>query len=137
MIVGAVLAALTEAYGTHVSSHRSERVHGYFRGLARSIVYESIFIVATLTTALFLVLAATLRWQDDHQNRDGSWVVGYPTIGLNRDVVLLFVLGIVAARRGGFRLRWILLFGLFNACLGRAWPSSTWTSNCGDRLLRL
>jgi hypothetical protein len=89
-------------------------------GLARSIVYESIFVVAALPTVLFLVLAATFHWRDDHQNPNGSWSVGYTTVGLNMNVVLLFILGIVAARQGGFGLRWILLFGVFNACLGLA-----------------
>ena len=120
VVVGAILATLTEAYGTHLSSHRDERIRDYLRGLARSIVYESIFVVACLPTALFLVLAAILHWHDDYQNPNGSWTVGYTTIGLNMNVVLLFMLGIFAARRGGFGLRWVLLFGLLNACLGLA-----------------
>ena len=120
IIVGAILATLTEAYGTHLSTHRDERVRDYLRGLARSIAYESIFIVAALPTVLFLVLAAALHRRDDHQNPNGSWSVGYTTIGLNMNVVLLFILGIIAARQGGFGLRWILLFGVFNACLGLA-----------------
>jgi len=120
VIVGAVLATLTEAYGTHLSTHRDERVRDYLKGLARSIVYESIFIVAALPTVVFLVLAAAFRWRDDHQNPNGSWSAGYTTIGLNMNVVLLFILGVVAARRGGFGLRWVLLFGVFNACLGLA-----------------
>ena len=120
VIVGAILATLTEAYGTHLSSHRDDRVRDYLSGLARSIVYESIFVVAALPTVLFLVLAATFHWRDDYQNPNGSWSVGYTTVGLNMNVVLLFILGIVAARQGGFGLRWVLLFGLFNACLGLA-----------------
>jgi hypothetical protein len=91
VIVGAILATLTEAYGTHLSRHRDDRVRDYFRGLVRSVVYESIFVVAALPTVLFLVLAATFHWRDDHQNSNGSWSVGYTTIGLNMNVVLLFI----------------------------------------------
>jgi hypothetical protein len=67
---------------------------------------------------LFLVLAATFHWHDDHRNRDGSVAVGYTTIGLNLNVVLLFILGIAAARRGGSSLPGTLLFAVMNAALG-------------------
>jgi hypothetical protein len=118
--VGAILGTLTEAYGTHLSTHRDERIREYLRGLAWSIVYESTFVVACLPTLLFLVLAAAFHWRDDHQNANGSWTVGYTTIGLNMNVILLFILGIAAARRGGFGLRWVVVFGVINACLGLA-----------------
>jgi hypothetical protein len=45
-------------------------------------------------------------------------IVGYTTIGLNLNVLLLFILGIVAARRGRFSLRGTLLFAAMNAGLG-------------------
>lgn len=44
--------------------------------------------------------------------------IGYTTILGNVNVVLLFALGVVAARRGGFSLPWTLLIALVNAGLG-------------------
>jgi hypothetical protein len=45
-------------------------------------------------------------------------VVGYETIALNINVVLLFIFAILAARRGGSSIRGTILFGLMNAALG-------------------
>jgi hypothetical protein len=44
--------------------------------------------------------------------------VGYETVALNINVVLLFVFGILAAHRGGSSVRATILFGLINAGLG-------------------
>ena len=42
-----------------------------------------------------------VSWNHDHRNPDGSTVVGYETVALNINVVLLFVFAILAARRSG------------------------------------
>ena len=64
------------------------------------------------------MLAAIFHWNHDHRNPDGGVSVGYETIALNINVVLLFVFGILAAHRGGSSLRPTILFGLINAGLG-------------------
>ena len=45
-------------------------------------------------------------------------VVGYETVVLNVNVVLLFLYAILAARRSGSTVRGTILFGLMNAFLG-------------------
>lgn len=67
---------------------------------------------------LILVLAAVFHWNHDQRHPDGSVTVGYETIGLNINVVLLFVFAILAAHRGGSSVRGTVLFGLINAALG-------------------
>jgi hypothetical protein len=118
VLVGVTLTMVTEAYGSHLPTHDDNRVRGYVAGFARSIARESPLVLASLPTVLLLVLAATFGWQDDRRNPDGTVTVGYTTIGLNLNVVLLFILGIIAARRGRFSRRWTLLFALMNAGLG-------------------
>lgn len=118
ILIGATLTMLTEAYGSHLSSHHGHRVQGYVAGLGRTIFHESTLVLACLPTVLFLVLAATFHWHDDYRNADGSWTIGYTTIGGNINVVLLFILGIVAARQGGFSPWWTPLFAFVNAGLG-------------------
>jgi hypothetical protein len=59
---------------------------------------------------LILVLAAIFRWNHDHRNPDGSVTVGYETIGLNVNVVLLFIFSILAAYGSGSSWRGTILF---------------------------
>jgi hypothetical protein len=59
-----------------------------------------------------------LRWNHDHRNPDGTVTVGYETIGLNVNVVLLFIFSILAAYRSGSSWRGTILFALMNAGLG-------------------
>jgi hypothetical protein len=73
---------------------------------------------ASFPTVVLLVFAAIFHWNRDHRNPDGSVVVGYETIALNINVVLLFIFAILAARRGGSSIRGTILFGLMNAALG-------------------
>jgi hypothetical protein len=75
-------------------------------------------IVGALPTVLILILAGVFHWNHDHRNPDGSVTVGYETIGLNVNVVLLFVFGILAAYRSGSSWRGTILFALMNATLG-------------------
>jgi hypothetical protein len=81
-------------------------------------VEDSPRTIASLPTVLLLVLAAILHWNHDHRNPDGSVTVGYETIVLNINVVLLFIFGILAAHRSGSSMRGPMLFGLINATLG-------------------
>jgi hypothetical protein len=118
VLVGAIVTTAVDAYATHISSHRDDRFRGYLAGLARSLIYESPRFFAALPTIVFLLLAAIFRWHDDHRNPDGSMIVGYTTVGLNLNVLLLFILGIVATRRGRFSLRGTLLFAAMNAGIG-------------------
>jgi hypothetical protein len=118
VLVGAILTTLVDAYASHISTHREGLVKGYAVGLGRNIVLESPRFYAALVTVIFLVLAAILHWQDDHRNPDGSVTPGYTTIGLNLNVVLLFILGFVAARRSGSSWRGTLLFASLNGALG-------------------
>ena len=67
---------------------------------------------------LILILAGVFHWNHDHPNPDGSVTVGYETIGLNVNVVLLFVFGMLAAYRSGSSWRGTILFALMNAALG-------------------
>ena len=50
ILVGTILTALTEAYGTHVSSHNNLRGAGYRSGLARNIAQVWSEVVACLPT---------------------------------------------------------------------------------------
>jgi hypothetical protein len=75
-------------------------------------------IVGALPTVLILILAGVFHWNHHHRNPDGSVTVGYETIGLNVNVVLLFVFGILAAYRSGSSWRGTILFALMNATLG-------------------
>ena len=118
VLIGGIFTTVVAAYAAHISSHGEGGVRTYVSGLARSVIRESPRVLAGLPTVILLVLAAIFHWHDDHQNPDGSVVIGYTTILGNVNVVLLFILGIVAARRGGFALRWTLLIALVNAALG-------------------
>ena len=118
VFVGVTLIMVTEAYGFHLPTHADSRVRGYVTGLARGIAHESPLVLACLPTVVLLLLAATFGWQDDRRNPDGTVTLGYTTIVLNVNVVLVFILGFIAARRGRFSRRWTLLFGLVNAGLG-------------------
>lgn len=118
VLIGGILTTVVAAYAAHISSHGEGGFRTYVGGLARSVIEESPRVLAGLPTVILLVLAAIFHWHDDHQNPDGSVAIGYTTILGNVNVVLLFILGIVAARRGGFSLRWTLVIAVVNAALG-------------------
>ncbi len=118
VFVGTALTALTEAYGAHISRHRDEGGPGYVGGLARNIAEVWSQIAACLPTVLLLLAAALFGWHDDRRNLDGSVTVGYTTVLLNINVVLLFVWSAVAARRGGHSWPQTALLGLVGFGLG-------------------
>jgi len=117
ILIGATLTTVVDAYATHLS-HRS---YGDFRAYAHSLwvglVEDSPRTFATFPTVLFLVLAGIFHWHHDHWSPDGPRV-GYETVVLNINVVLLFIYAILAARRSGSSLRGMIMFGLMNAVLG-------------------
>jgi hypothetical protein len=116
--VGAVLTTVVDAYATHMSGRHEGGVPAYFGSLYRGVVNDLARIVGALPTVLILILAGVFHWNHDHRNPDGSLTVGYETIGLNVNVVLLFVFGILAAYRSGSSWRGTILFALMNAALG-------------------
>jgi hypothetical protein len=118
IFVGAVLTTVVDAYATHMSGRHEGGVPAYFGSLYRGVVNDLARIVGALPTVLILILAGVFHWNHDHRNPDGSVTVGYETIGLNVNVVLLFVFGILAAYRSGSSWRGTILFALMNAALG-------------------
>jgi hypothetical protein len=118
IFVGAVLTTVVDAYATHMSGRHEGGVPAYFGSLYGGVVNDLARIVGALPTVLILILAGVFHWNHDHRNPDGSVTVGYETIGLNVNVVLLFVFGILAAYRSGSSWRGTILFALMNAALG-------------------
>jgi hypothetical protein len=118
VLIGGILTTVVAAYAAHISRHEETGVRTYIAGLVRSVVQESPRFFVALPTVMLLVLAAIFHWRDDHQNPDGNVIIGYTTILGNLNVVLLFIFGIVAARRGGFSLPWTLVIAVVNAALG-------------------
>jgi hypothetical protein len=118
VLIGGILTTIVAAYASHISRHEEGGFRSYMVGLARSLAQESPRVFAGLPTVILLVVAGIVHWHDDHQNPDGSVSIGYTTIIGNLNVVLLFIVGIVAARRGGFSLAWTLVIAVVNAALG-------------------
>jgi hypothetical protein len=118
IFVGAVLTTVVDAYATHMSGRHEGGMSAYFGSLYRGIVNDVPRIVGALPTVVILVFAAIFHWNHDHRNADGSVTAGYETIGLNVNVVLLFVFSILAAYRSGSSWGGTLLFALMNAGLG-------------------
>jgi hypothetical protein len=118
VLVGATLTTVVDAYATHLSSRSYGNLRAYVRSLWVGLVQDSPRTFASFPTVLFLVFAAVFHWNHDHRNPDGSVVVGYETIAMNINVVLLFIFGILAAHRSGSSTRGTILFGLMNAALG-------------------
>jgi hypothetical protein len=117
ILVGAILVTVVDAYASHIAGSHEGGVSAYFASLFRGIVND-LPRIAALPTVLILVLAAIFHWGHDHRNPDGSVTAGYETLGLNINVVLLFVFGILAAHRSGSSVRGTILFALMNAALG-------------------
>jgi hypothetical protein len=118
ILIGAALTALTRGYGLFVSSHEDEGGGRYLIGLARKIVEAWPIVVASLPTVVLLMLAAVFHWPDDREEPGDRITIGYTTIALNLNVLLLFFWGVVSARRSGLSRPWTALVGLANAVLG-------------------
>ncbi len=118
ILCGVASSMLTRGYGAHVSAH--EQVGGvrYVVGFIRSVAGGWPIAVACLPTVLLLLIAAAFDWPDDRVDPGDKVTIGYTTIGLNINVVVLFLLGVLAARRAGLPGAWRLLIGIFNALLG-------------------
>jgi hypothetical protein len=118
IFVGAVLTTVVDAYATHMSGRHEGGVPAYFGSLYHGIVNDLPRIIGALPTVVLLVFAGMLHWNHDHRDPDGTVTVGYETIGLNVNVVLLFIFSILAAYRSGSSWRGTILFALMNAGLG-------------------
>jgi hypothetical protein len=118
VLVGATLTTVVDAYATHLSNRSYGNMRAYAYSLWVGIVEDSPRTFASLPTVVILVGAWIFHWNHDHRNPDGSVVVGYETVALNINVVLLFILAVLAAHRSGSSTRGIVLFGLMNAVLG-------------------
>ncbi|MBV9638653.1 MAG: hypothetical protein JO330_03680 [Mycobacteriaceae bacterium] len=118
ILVGATLTTVVDAYATHLSTRSYGNVPTYVHSLWVGLVEDSPRTFASFPSVLLLVFAAIFHWHHDHRNPDGSVVVGYETIVLNINVVLLLILAILAAHRSGSSIRGTILFGLINAALG-------------------
>jgi len=118
IFVGAVLTTVVDAYATHMSGRHEGGVPAYFGSLYRGVLGDLPRVIGALPTVLFLIFAWIFQWHHDHWNPDGSVSVGYETVVLNINVVLLFVVSILAAYRSGASWRGTVLFALMNAALG-------------------
>ncbi|WP_319431112.1 hypothetical protein [Mycobacterium sp. RTGN5] len=118
ILVGASLTTVVDAYATHLSNRSYGTMRAYVGSLWIGIKEDSPRTLASLPTVLLLFCAWIFHWGHDHRNPDGTGVAGYETLVLNINVVVLFVLAILAARRSGSSLRGTILFGLMNAALG-------------------
>jgi hypothetical protein len=118
ILVGATLTTVVDAYATHLSNRTYDNFRSYAHSLWVGIAEDSPRTFATFPTVSLLVLAAIFHWNHDHRNPDGSVVVGYETVILNVNVVLLFIYALLTARRSGSSIRGTILFGFMNAFLG-------------------
>ncbi|TDO18523.1 hypothetical protein EV580_1710 [Mycobacterium sp. BK086] len=118
ILLGASLTTVVDAYATHLSSRSYTTMRGYVGSLWIGIVNDSPRTFATFPTVVLLLCAWMFQWGHDHRTADGTPVAGYETLVMNVNVVLLFVLGVLAAHRSGSSRRETLLFGLINAALG-------------------
>jgi hypothetical protein len=116
--MGAVVTAIVDAYAIHMSHRHENGVPAYLISLYGGVLSNVPRVIGSLPTVLLLVLAWTFQWQHDHRNPDGSVTVGYETIVLNVNVVLLFIFSILAAYRSGATWRGTILFAVMNAVLG-------------------
>ena len=118
IFVGAVLTTVVDTYATHMSGRREGGMPAYFGSLYRGVVGDLPRVIGSLPTVLLLVFAWMFQWHHDLRNPDGSVSVGYETVALNVNVVLLFIFSILAAYRSGASWRGTVLFALMNAVLG-------------------
>jgi len=117
-LVGAVLTTVVDAYATHMSGRLEGGVCAYFGSLYRGLLGDLPRVIGSLPTVLLLVFAWIFHWKHDHWNSDGSVAVGYETVVLNINIVLLFIFSILAAFRSGASWRGTVLFAFMNAALG-------------------
>lgn len=118
ILVGATLTTVVDTYATHLSNRRYGNFRAYAHSLWVGLVEDSPRTFATIPTVLLLIWASIFHWSHDHRNPDSSVVVGYETVVLNVNVVLLCRYAILAARRRGSTIRGTILFGLMNAFRG-------------------
>lgn len=120
IFIGVALSMLTRGYGLFVANHDAEGGGRYLTGLARTTGQGWPVVAASLPTVLLLILAKVSGWPDDQEHPDGSVTIGYTTLLLNLNVLLLFFWGVVSARQAGISRGWTVVLGIANAVLGLA-----------------
>ncbi|HZA09627.1 hypothetical protein [Mycobacterium sp.] len=118
ILLGAILVTVVDAYAFHISNRHDDGALAYVRNLIGGVMQDLPRVLGTLPTLLFLLLAAMFHWRPERRNPDGSLSVGYDTVALYINVVLLLIVGTLAAYRSGSSVRGMILIGLLNAALG-------------------
>ncbi|MBF6363900.1 hypothetical protein IU447_27730 [Nocardia farcinica] len=118
--VSIAITAITRSYGQHVSTHSAHSEAGFWTDLGRNMLTGIPLVIACLPTILILLFAHVLDWHDDIVHPDGSVTVGYTTVILVVNMVLLFGWGLLAARAGGYSAWKAAAIGLGNTALGLA-----------------
>lgn len=118
ILIGVALSVLTRGYGLHVSAYDDAGGVRYVVALARNVLRGWPTVVACLPTVFVLLMAAAFGWPADREYPDGRVTIGYTTVGLNINVLLLFFWGVISARRAGLSRPWTVLVGIMNAALG-------------------
>jgi hypothetical protein len=118
ILVGVTLVTVADGFAWHLGSYHDGGVRAYLGSLVEGILDCAPRAIAALPTVLILFLAAMFHWRPDQLHPDGSASVGYETVVLNINVVLLFIFGFLAARRSGSSWRGTIIFALINAALG-------------------
>ncbi|OBB76358.1 hypothetical protein A5759_06050 [Mycobacterium sp. 852014-52144_SCH5372336] len=118
ILLGVGLSLLTRAYGLHVSSHEEAGGAQYIAAFLRNVASGWPVVAAALPTLAVLLLAAAFDWPDDWEHPDGGVTIGYTTVALNLNVVLLFFWGVIAARQARLSRTWTVVIGFLNAGMG-------------------
>jgi hypothetical protein len=116
--VSVAIAAITRSYGQHVSTHQVGPDTGFWRDLGSSLLTGVPMVIACIPTLAALLVAHLTGWRDDTVLPDGSMTVGYTTVILGLNALLLFGWGVVAGRISGYSRWGSSAVGLGNTVLG-------------------
>lgn len=116
--VSVAIAAITRSYGQHVSTHQVGPDTTFWRDLGSSLLTGVPMVIACVPTLAALLVAYLTGWRDDTVLPDGSMTVGYTTVILGMNAVLLFGWGVVAGRISGYSRWGSSAVGLGNTVLG-------------------
>lgn len=116
--VSVAIAAVTRSYGQHVSTHRVGPTTSFWKDLGSYLLTGVPMVVACAPTLAALLVAHLTGWHDDILQPDGSIVIGYTTVVLGMNAVLLFGWGVIAGRISGYTRLGSCAVGLGNTALG-------------------
>ena len=120
VVTSVAIAALTRSYGQHVSAHRVGTSTGFWKDFRSFMLTGVPMVLASVPTLMALVIAHLTGWSDDTLRADGSLSIGYTSITLMMNAVLLFGWGVVAGRISGYSRWGSCAVGLCNTGLGAA-----------------